>query len=90
VVDIFNVSSGLWSTASLSVARSCLDATSVSNYALFGGGGDIRAHSNIVDMFLLPALPSPPPSTTSPETTPAAPATTSAPAATPPSTPSAL
>jgi hypothetical protein len=40
VVDIFNVSSGYWSTAALSVARSSLAATSLPNHAvaIFAGG----------------------------------------------------
>lgn len=36
-VNIFNVMSGMWTTASLSVARWVLAATSVSNLTLFGG-----------------------------------------------------
>ncbi len=40
-VDIFNVTSGAWSTAALSVARSYLAATSLPNLgvAIFAGGG---------------------------------------------------
>jgi hypothetical protein len=40
VVDIFNVVSGLWSTAVLSVARAYLAATSLPNHgvAIFAGG----------------------------------------------------
>ena len=39
-VDIFNVTSGAWSTANLSVARSSLAATSLPNVgvAIFAGG----------------------------------------------------
>jgi hypothetical protein len=39
-VDIFNVTSGLWSTANLSVARGYLAATSLPNVgvAMFAGG----------------------------------------------------
>jgi hypothetical protein len=37
-VDIFNVASGAWSTAALSVARECLAATSLPNLAIFAGG----------------------------------------------------
>jgi hypothetical protein len=39
-VDIFNVTSGAWSTANLSVARSALAATSLPNVgvAIFAGG----------------------------------------------------
>jgi hypothetical protein len=41
VVDIFNVTSGAWSTAALSVARTDLAATSLPNLgvAIFAGGG---------------------------------------------------
>ncbi len=41
VVDIFNVTSGTWSTAALSQARSDLAATSLPNagVAFFAGGG---------------------------------------------------
>ena len=40
VVDIFNVTSGAWSTAALSVARTDLAATSLPNHgvAIFAGG----------------------------------------------------
>ncbi len=40
VVDIFNASSGNWSTAALSVAREALAATSLPSYgvAIFAGG----------------------------------------------------
>jgi hypothetical protein len=42
VVDIFNATSGTWSTAVLSVARSLLAATSLPNHgiAIFAGGDD--------------------------------------------------
>jgi hypothetical protein len=39
-VDIYNVITGLWSTAQLSVARYGLTAASVGNVALFAGGID--------------------------------------------------
>ena len=41
VVDIFNATNGLWSTAALSVGRMNPAATSLPNYgiALFAGGG---------------------------------------------------
>ena len=41
-VDIFNVTSGAWSTAALSVGRLDLAATSLPNQglAIFAGGGD--------------------------------------------------
>ena len=40
-VDIFNVTSGTWSTAALSVARGSLAASSLPNVgvAIFAGGG---------------------------------------------------
>ena len=37
-VDIFDLSTGLWSTAELSIERTFLSATSVGSVALFGGG----------------------------------------------------
>jgi hypothetical protein len=37
-VDLYNVASGTWSTAQLSVARGWLAATSVGNVAIFAGG----------------------------------------------------
>jgi hypothetical protein len=36
--DLYNVASGKWSTAQLSVARAALAATSVGNVAIFAGG----------------------------------------------------
>ena len=39
-VDLYNIASGTWSTAQLSVARSALAATSVGNVAIFAGGSD--------------------------------------------------
>ena len=44
-VDIFNATSGAWSTAALSVARCCLAATSLPNLGLVifaGGSGTSR------------------------------------------------
>ncbi len=38
VVDLYNGTSGTWSTAQLSVARMYLAATSVGNVAIFAGG----------------------------------------------------
>ena len=38
VVDLYNGTSGTWSTAQLSVARLNLAATSVGNVAIFAGG----------------------------------------------------
>jgi hypothetical protein len=45
-VDIFNVTSGTWSTAALSVARSALSATSLPNVgvAIFAGGFSTCCH----------------------------------------------
>ncbi len=37
-VDLYNYTSGTWSTAQLSVARWILAATSVGNVAIFAGG----------------------------------------------------
>ncbi len=46
VVDIFNVTSGAWSTAVLSEARYYLAATSLPNIgvAIFAGGGSTCSH----------------------------------------------
>jgi hypothetical protein len=46
VVDIFNVTSGAWSTAALSVARYFLAATSLPNLGvvIFAGGGRTCSH----------------------------------------------
>ena len=38
-VDLYNYTSGTWSTAQLSVVRDGLAATSVGNVAIFAGGG---------------------------------------------------
>ncbi len=38
-MDLYNIASGTWSTAQLSVARSTPAATSVGNVAIFAGGG---------------------------------------------------
>jgi hypothetical protein len=45
-VDIFNVTSGTWSTAALSVARTGLAATSLPNHgvAIFAGGASTCRH----------------------------------------------
>jgi hypothetical protein len=37
-VDLYNFTSGTWSTAQLSVSRALLAATSVGNVAIFAGG----------------------------------------------------
>ncbi len=37
-VDLYNSTTGAWSTAQLSVARSLLAAASVGNVAIFAGG----------------------------------------------------
>jgi hypothetical protein len=39
-VDMYNCTSGTWSTAQLSVARNAFAATSVGNVAIFAGGAD--------------------------------------------------
>ena len=53
VVDVYNGTTGAWSTAQLSVARGYLAAASVGNVALFAGGynsallcreGGVRLH----------------------------------------------
>ena len=43
VVDVYNGTTGAWSTAQLSVARYYLAAASVGNVALFAGGGTTGA-----------------------------------------------
>ena len=43
VVDVYNCTTGAWSTAQLSVARAYLAAASVGNVALFAGGVDLSA-----------------------------------------------
>ena len=40
VVDVYNGTTGAWSTAQLSVARNSLAAASVGNVALFAGGSN--------------------------------------------------
>ncbi len=37
-VDLYNSATGIWTTATLSVARQDLAATSVGNFAMFAGG----------------------------------------------------
>ena len=39
-VDLYNITSGTWSTAQVSVARRWLAATSVGNVAIFAGGDE--------------------------------------------------
>jgi len=56
VVDIFNVTSGNWTTATLSYARASLAAATVGDVALFAGGGFFNKSSsgpisNMVDIF---------------------------------------
>jgi hypothetical protein len=52
VVDIYNVTSGTWSSATLSQGRWYLAATTVANrYALFAGGYNGSNYSNVVDIF---------------------------------------
>ena len=51
-VDIFDVSSGLWTTAALSVARGALAAASVGSFAIFAGGYDSQKNIlNSVDLW---------------------------------------
>jgi len=50
-VDIYNVSDGSWSTATLSQARYALAATSVGSLVLFGGGYNSIGVSNLVDIY---------------------------------------
>ena len=49
VVDVFHVTTGTWSNASLSVARKYLAATTVGDVAVFAGG----EHSDAVDLYQL-------------------------------------
>jgi hypothetical protein len=49
VVDVFHVTTGKWSNASLSVARKYLSATTVGDLALFAGG----ENSDVVDLYQL-------------------------------------
>jgi len=52
VVDIYDTSTGLWSTGSLSVAREMLSAASVGTQVLFAGGlGAGNAPSSVVDIY---------------------------------------
>jgi len=51
-VDIFNSASGTWTTTTLSQARFDLAATSVGDFALFGGGiGNSDDSDAVVDIF---------------------------------------
>jgi hypothetical protein len=56
IVDIFNSTSGTWSTATLSEARQNLAATSVGDLALFGGGQNSTSYYATVDLFY-PSIP---------------------------------
>jgi len=51
VVDIFNATSGMWSTAALSASRLYLAATTVKDVALFAGGNNATSFSNVVDIY---------------------------------------
>jgi predicted Ser/Thr protein kinase len=53
-VDIYNMSNGSWSTATLSQARAGLAGTSVGNFVLFGGGWSSSGASNVVDIYNVP------------------------------------
>jgi hypothetical protein len=50
-IDIFNVTSGAWSTAALSQARQALAATSLPNagIAIFAGGWSTISDDSVVD-----------------------------------------
>lgn len=51
-VDIYNASTGQWTTGALSAPRSALTGTSVSNLALFAGGFTTNGvPSNVVDIY---------------------------------------
>jgi hypothetical protein len=53
-VDLYNSTTGAWSTAQLSVARWWLAATSVGNVAVFAGGftsAENNANSDAVDLY---------------------------------------
>jgi hypothetical protein len=52
VVDIWNSETATWTSTTLSQRRYFLSATSVENYALFGGGiSDMYGRSNVVDIW---------------------------------------
>ena len=55
VVDIFNATSGIWTTAALSVARWNLAATSLPNLgvAIFAGGGRTCCHLDFLYLCVL-------------------------------------
>jgi hypothetical protein len=50
-VDIYNVSNGNWTTATLSIPRYQPAATSSQNLVLFGGGQISKVPSKVVDLF---------------------------------------
>ena len=51
VVDIYNNSTGLWTTATLSAARELLSATAVGTKVFFAGGVDFTNVSSVVDIY---------------------------------------
>jgi hypothetical protein len=51
VVDIFDLHSNTWKTASLSHPRAYLGATTVGNIVLFAGGFDGISVSSVVDIY---------------------------------------
>ena len=53
VVDIYDTSTGVWSTATLSQARNYLAATSAGNQAFFAGGAGTSGVSNVADIYTL-------------------------------------
>ena len=50
-MEVYNTSTDLWSTASLSQARYGLAAASVGNKVLFGGGSEGNVYSKVVDIY---------------------------------------
>jgi hypothetical protein len=50
-VDIYNMTSGNWTTATLSIPRSELAATSLQNLVFFGGGSNGTTFYNRVDIY---------------------------------------
>ena len=48
-VDLYNSTTGAWSTAQLSVARGSLAATSVGNVVIFAGGNNVGVVLLVVD-----------------------------------------
>ncbi len=51
VVDIYDASTGAWSTATLSQARDSIAATTVGTNVIFAGGSTGNSESNVVDIY---------------------------------------